>query len=99
MVLEFQVDCSLSCREDNLLDGLATRNLVDLGNVLLKYSEGKFTRDEMGMRAPDEQTYPRRLGLVHGGGHAIRECGPHGRSETSRHLGNAYKCPSIKERG
>jgi len=34
MMLEFQVDGSLGCGKDDLLDGLTARNLIDLGNVL-----------------------------------------------------------------
>jgi len=40
VMLEFQVDGSLGSREDNLFDGLAARNLVDLGDVLQRWSEG-----------------------------------------------------------
>jgi hypothetical protein len=42
-MLEFQVDRSLSSREDNLLNGLAARNLIDLRDVLPKGS-GKRLR-------------------------------------------------------
>jgi len=93
VVLEFQVDGSLSCGEGNLLDGLATRNLIDLGNVLTERSEGR-SREVRLEYAPDGRIYPRRLVQVHDDGRAIQGCGPHGRSGTSPRLGiNQY--PSV----
>ena len=38
-MFEFQVDGPLSSRENDLLDGLATRDLIDLGDVLLECLE------------------------------------------------------------
>ena len=47
MMLELQIDGSLGCREDNLLDGLATRDLVDLGDVLPEVVRRQVTKDEI----------------------------------------------------
>lgn len=35
-MLEFQVDGSLSSREDDILNGLAARNFIDFCDILLK---------------------------------------------------------------
>lgn len=88
MVLEFQVDGPLSCREDDLLDGLTTRNLVDLSDILPKQS-GSRLQTMRSVYAPDEQTDPRRLDPVHDGERATQECELHGRNGTSQHLVDA----------
>ena len=87
MVLELQVNGSLSRGEDNLLDGLAARNLVNLRNVLTKRSEGRLQvmRSEY---IPDERICLRRLDPVRDGERAIQEYGLHGKSGTSPRLGD-----------
>ena len=97
VVLKFQVDCSLSCGEGNLLDGLAARNLIDLGNVLTERSEGR-SREVRLEYTPDGRICPRRLVPMHDDGRAIQGCGPRGRSETSPRL-VISQYPSLRQRG
>ena len=85
-MFEFQVDGPFGCGEDDLLDFLAARNLVDLRDVLRKHSESKL-QETSRVHIPDERICLRRLGRVHGDWHAIRGYEPHGRSGTSPHLG------------
>ena len=95
-MFEFQVDGPLSSRENDLLDGLATRDLIDLGDVLLECLED--AQETISVYAPDERICPRRPDPARDGGHAIRECGLRGKSGTSRRLEGRLAFARTKKR-